>query len=76
MEQMKFGKVAVLSGGLSNEKEASVHMGEAILNSLHQLEINAQKYDYSRDFLTKILNDGVDRVFLSTMGKYGRLCSD
>jgi len=43
----KFGKVAVLMGGDSNERAISLLSGDAIFHALKRLGINAETFDPS-----------------------------
>lgn len=65
----KFGKVAVLLGGNSDEREISIKSGTAVLNALRAQGIDAHAFD-PRD---KPLHDleVFDRVFINLHGRFG-----
>ena len=52
-----FGKVAVLMGGWSAEREISLLSGEAVLNALKENNINAHGIDVDRD-IARVLDAG------------------
>ena len=59
----KFGKVAVLLGGLSAEREVSLKSGAAVLAALQAQGIDAQGFD-PRDLPLHDL-EKFDRVFIN-----------
>lgn len=65
----KFGKVAVLLGGRSGEREVSLKSGTAVLAALQAQGIDAQGFD-PRD---RALHDleKFDRVFINLHGRFG-----
>ena len=65
-----FGKVAVLFGGNSKEREVSLLSGKAVYNSLRKNNIEATLIDPKSDLL-KINSNNFDRVFLALHGKDG-----
>lgn len=65
----KFGKVAVLMGGSSGEREVSLKSGSAVLAALLAQGVNAEVFDPSEKPLHDLEN--FDRVFINLHGKYG-----
>ena len=65
----KFGKVAVLLGGLSAEREVSLKSGAAVLAALQAQGIDAQGFD-PRDLPLQDL-EKFDRVFINLHGRFG-----
>jgi D-alanine-D-alanine ligase len=65
----KFGKVAVLLGGLSAEREVSLKSGAAVLAALQAQGIDAQRFD-PRDLPLHDL-EKYDRVFINLHGRFG-----
>lgn len=65
----KFGKVAVLFGGKSGEREVSLKSGSAVLAALLRQGVNAEAFDPA----TRPLHDleGFDLVMISLHGRYG-----
>ena len=66
-----FGKVVVLLGGHSAEREVSLQSGHAVLNALLRQGIDASGFDPSVDDLTELKKSGVDRVFIALHGRGG-----
>lgn len=67
-----FGKVAVLMGGWSSEREVSLKSGKAVLAALQLRGVNAHGIDVQRDTLLATLQHGsFDRVFIVLHGKGG-----
>lgn len=67
-----FGKVAVLMGGWSSEREVSLKSGKAVLAALQLRGVNAHGVDARRDTLLTTLQQGMfDRVFIILHGKGG-----
>jgi len=66
-----FGKVAVLMGGKSAEREVSLKSGNAVLKALTAQKIDAHGIDVD-DNILKVLSDGnFNRVFLALHGRGG-----
>ena len=72
MEQMKkFGKVAVLFGGRSAEREVSLKSGAAVLAALQRSGVDAHAFDPAQRDLHNLLDERFDRVFIALHGRYG-----
>lgn len=70
-EATKFGKVAVLFGGTSAEREISLQSGSAVLAALKATDVDAHPVD-PRDGLLKQLEAGrFDRAFVMLHGRGG-----
>ena len=67
----QFGKVAVLMGGLSAEREISLKSGKAVLQALLNKGVNAQGIDAGHDVLQQLQAGGYDRVFNILHGRGG-----
>ncbi|MCK5876021.1 MAG: D-alanine--D-alanine ligase [Candidatus Marithrix sp.] len=67
--QTKFGKVAVLMGGKSAEREVSLLSGKAVLQALLKQDINAQSIDTKNDFINNLVE--FNRVFIALHGRGG-----
>lgn len=66
------GKVAVLMGGWSAEREVSLKSGTAVLNALLEKKIDAYKIDVKRESIFDDLKKGqFDRVFIILHGPGG-----
>lgn len=67
----RFGKVAVVMGGWSAEREVSLMSGQQVFDSLTSAGVDAHAVDAGRD-IAAILNDGrFDRAFLILHGRGG-----
>jgi len=66
-----FGKVAVLLGGLSAEREVSLISGAAVLAALQRQGVDAHGIDVGRD-VVRVLEDGkFARAFIALHGRGG-----
>jgi D-alanine-D-alanine ligase len=67
-----FGKVAVLLGGTSAEREISLRSGNAVLEAMRQRGIDAHPLDTAdADFASRLESSGFDRVFNALHGRGG-----
>jgi D-alanine--D-alanine ligase len=66
-----FGKVAVLLGGRSAEREVSLNSGAAVLAALLRSGVDAYPFDPATQNLQALVDDGFDRVFIALHGRYG-----
>jgi D-alanine-D-alanine ligase len=66
-----FGKVAVLLGGCSAEREVSLKSGAAVLSALLRSGVDAHGFDPSKQDLHTLLEEGYQRVFIALHGRYG-----
>ncbi|WP_334108451.1 D-alanine--D-alanine ligase [Methylobacillus sp.] len=64
-----FGKVAVLLGGKSGEREVSLKSGAAVLAALRRGGVDAHAFDPADRALSELA--GFDRVFIALHGRYG-----
>ena len=67
----KYGKVLVLMGGWSNEREISLVSGSYVYDSLIKSRINTIKLDLTKNNLNEIEKISPDRVFIILHGKGG-----
>jgi len=71
MTRRDFGKVAVLMGGPSAEREVSLKSGNAVLAALKRQGIEAHGIDADKSTL-RLLEDGrFDRAFIALHGRWG-----
>ena len=68
MRQQDFGRVAVLFGGTSAEREISLKSGQAVLQAL-QAGVNAQAFDPAEQNIGDI--KAYDRAFIVLHGRGG-----
>ena len=66
-----FGKVAVLMGGWSAEREVSLKSGAAVLAALRAREVNAHGIDADRTVLNALAAGNFDRAFIVLHGRGG-----
>src|SRR4051794_17346087 len=66
-----FGKVGVLMGGPSSEREISFLSGNAVLGALRERGVDAHAFDPAERDLWELKRDGFDRVFIALHGRYG-----
>ena len=66
-----FGKVAVLMGGHSAEREISIKSGQAVLTSLLRSKIDAIGIDTRENFIAQLTKIHFDRVFIALHGRGG-----
>jgi len=71
MNVEEFGKVAVLMGGWSAEREVSLKSGQAVLDALLGRGVDAIGIDVDRNIVTTLQQTGVDRVFNIVHGRGG-----
>lgn len=71
MNPQAFGKVAVLMGGWSAEREISLISGQAVLDALRQAGVDAHAVDAGRDVVTVLERGGFDRAFNMLHGRGG-----
>jgi D-alanine-D-alanine ligase len=65
------GKVAVLYGGRSAEREISLKSGAAVLDALLKNGVDAHLFDTAKQDLHKLLEDGFKRAFIALHGRFG-----
>jgi D-alanine-D-alanine ligase len=65
------GRVAVLMGGRSAEREISLMSGQAVLAGLRRKGVDAYAFDPAERGLFELKADGCARVFIALHGRYG-----
>lgn len=66
-----FGKVAVVYGGLSAERDISLMTGAAVLAALQEKSIDAHGIDAGRSLVEELRAGGYDRVWIALHGRGG-----
>ncbi|PTU76243.1 D-alanine--D-alanine ligase [Pseudomonas mangrovi] len=66
-----FGRVAVLFGGRSAEREVSLKSGAAVLDALLAAGVDAFGIDVGDDFLQRLNAERIDRAFIVLHGRGG-----
>lgn len=67
----RYGKVAVLMGGSSSEREVSLMSGAGVLAALRLRQVDAHPFDPAEKPLTALKEEGFDRVFIILHGPFG-----
>ena len=65
------GKVAVLMGGASAEREVSLMSGQGVLQALRSLGVDAHAFDPAERELAELRREGFARCFIALHGRYG-----
>jgi D-alanine-D-alanine ligase len=65
------GKVAVLMGGSSAEREISLMSGGGVLAALQSAGVDAHAFDPAERALSELQRDGFERVFIALHGRHG-----
>ena len=66
-----FGKVAVLMGGWSAEREVSLMSGSGVLKALQARGVDAHAFDPARRDLSELKRKGFKRCFIALHGRFG-----
>ena len=66
-----FGKVAVLTGGRSAEREISLMSGKNVLEALRTAGCDAHAFDPAEREIFDLKREGYARVFIALHGRYG-----
>lgn len=71
-DPQRFGKVAVLMGGDSAEREISLRSGNAVLQALQAAGVDALALDpVEHEFVSQLTGTGFDRAFIALHGRGG-----
>ena len=65
------GKVAVLMGGASAEREISLMSGQGVLQALRSQGVDAHAFDPAQRDLSELKRDGYARCFITLHGRFG-----
>ncbi len=65
------GKVAVLTGGSSAEREVSLMSGSGVLAALRSQGVDAHAFDPAERDLVELRREGFARVFIALHGRHG-----
>ncbi|MGN6084283.1 D-alanine--D-alanine ligase [Trinickia sp.] len=71
IDPKRFGKVAVLLGGESAEREVSLKSGSLVVKALRDAGIDAHPFDPSERPLSALKDEGFARAFNALHGGYG-----
>ena len=68
---MNLGKVAVLMGGSSAERDISIMSGTGVLQALRARGVDAHTFDPSQRELSELRREGFERCFIALHGRFG-----
>jgi D-alanine-D-alanine ligase len=71
MSVIDLGKVAVLMGGSSAERDISIMSGTGVLQALQTRGVDAQVFDPSQRDLGELKTEGFARCFIALHGRFG-----
>jgi len=71
LDIQSLGRVGVLFGGRSGEREISLMSGSGVLEALCQKGVDAHAFDPGLRCPTELAKEKFDRVFISLHGRYG-----
>ena len=71
IDARSMGKVAVLMGGASSEREVSLMSGGGVLQALQSRGVDAHAFDPSINNLYDLKSHGYDRCFIALHGRHG-----
>ena len=71
MTTHNFGKVAVLLGGRSAEREVSLQSGQAVLEALRRSGVDAHPFDPAERALEDLQHQGFKNAFIALHGRFG-----
>ena len=71
MSNRNFGKVAVLMGGRSAEREISLLSGNAVLAALRRRGVDAHAFDPAERALDDLKREGFTRAHIALHGRFG-----
>ncbi len=71
MSGSSFGKVGVLLGGRSAEREVSLKSGTMVLNALRSRGVDAHPFDPAKRDIDEMIGERFERVFIALHGRFG-----
>lgn len=71
MTDARLGKVAVLMGGNSAEREISLMSGQGVLDALRSRGVDAHPFDPAQREISELRRDGFTCCFIALHGRYG-----
>lgn len=71
IDPKSFGKVAVLMGGKSAEREVSLMSGAGVLKALQSKGVDAHAFDPAERDLVELKRKGFKRCFIALHGRFG-----
>jgi D-alanine-D-alanine ligase len=71
LKASEFGKVAVLLGGRSAEREVSLMSGRGVLEALRSRGVDAHAFDPAERDIGELKREGFQRCFIALHGRFG-----
>jgi len=71
IDPASLGRVGVLLGGRSSEREISVMSGKGVLQALQERGVDAHAFDPGVQSIAQLAAAGFDRVFIALHGRFG-----
>ncbi|MBI6952427.1 D-alanine-D-alanine ligase [Pseudomonas sp. TE6288] len=71
LDAKAFGRVAVLYGGKSAEREVSLKSGKAVIEALTSAGVDVVAIDVGDDLLNRLQSEKIDRAFIILHGRGG-----
>jgi D-alanine-D-alanine ligase len=71
LDPKSFGRVGVLLGGKSGEREISLMSGNGVLEALRTKGVDAHPFDTGLRCPTELAKENFDRIFISLHGRFG-----
>ena len=71
MDKSEFGKIGVLAGGPSNEREISLRSGRAVYSALIDEGLDVAFLDITGESCAELKTAGIDVAFIALHGKFG-----
>ena len=71
IDAKSMGKVAVLMGGTSAERDISLMSGGGVLQALQSQGVDAHAFDPAQQTLSELKTQGFDRCFIALHGRHG-----
>ena len=71
IDPKSLGRVAVLFGGTSAERDVSIMSGTGVLKALQSQGVDAHAFDPAERALDELKREGYARVFIALHGRHG-----
>lgn len=65
------GKVVLLAGGMSSEREVSLMSGKGVYDALVSASVDVTRFDPKEQSISELEKGGFDRAFIALHGRYG-----
>lgn len=65
------GKVVLLAGGMSSEREVSLMSGKGVYDALVSAGVDVTRFDPKEQTISELEKGGFDRAFIALHGRYG-----